>query len=313
MLNKMITKICLFVISTTSVVISTGCAAASPQPGAKSASAVFEAPRVTGTIKSPDITESSGLAASKCQPGVFWTHNDSGDDAFIYAIDESGKDLGTWKVEGARNLDWEDIAAAKDASGKCHIYIGEIGDNKLQRPVHTIYRVEEPIAGQPASSKNSPLSTTAAAMLGFTYPDKNQDAETLLVHPKTGYIYVLTKRVSGASGIYRLKPIFDRDDAQTAEMIGELSVPAIPNGFLTGGDISTDGLRAVVCDYTQAYELALPSGKVDFDDIWKQSPETVDLGQRKAGEAIAYSADGRSIFATSEGRNSPLIEVVRRK
>lgn len=28
------------------------------------------------TIKDPRITESSGLAASRAHPGVYWTHND---------------------------------------------------------------------------------------------------------------------------------------------------------------------------------------------------------------------------------------------
>jgi hypothetical protein len=36
-----------------------------------------------------------------------------------------------------------------------------------------------------------------------------------------------------------------------------------------------------------------------------------DLGKRKQGESIAYSSDGKSLFATSEGRRAPLIQVVR--
>lgn len=134
-----------------------------------------------------------------------------------------------------------------------------------------------------------------------------------MVHPKTGDIYVVTKRVSGPAGIYRLKPNFGLSDPQTAESVGEISVPAIPNGFLTGGDISPDGTRFVICDYTQAYEYSLPKGETDFAKIWKQPAETIDLGKRKGGEAICYTVDGSSIFATSEGKNSPIIEVVRKK
>src|SRR5436190_12523295 len=67
-------------------------------------------PVVVGRIESKDVRESSGLAASRCQPNVYWTHNDSGDDAFIFAMDETGKDLGTYEVTNARNEDWEDIA-----------------------------------------------------------------------------------------------------------------------------------------------------------------------------------------------------------
>jgi hypothetical protein len=47
--------------------------------------------------------------------------------------------------------------------------------------------------------------------------------------------------------------------------------------------------------------------------VWKQKPVVVGLGDRKQGEAVTYSADGLSIFATSEGKSPPLIEVKRRK
>ncbi len=35
---------------------------------------------LTGTLHSPRVKESSGIAASRAHPGVLWTHNDSGDD-----------------------------------------------------------------------------------------------------------------------------------------------------------------------------------------------------------------------------------------
>ncbi len=55
----------------------------------------YSEPKVVGEIKSKEIKESSGLAASKCTDDVFWTHNDSGDDAFIFAINSKGKKLAT--------------------------------------------------------------------------------------------------------------------------------------------------------------------------------------------------------------------------
>ena len=216
----------------------------------------FGPPVVIGTIKSTDITESSGIAASRCQNGVLWTHNDSGDDAFIFAINFKGDNLGTWKIPNAQNIDWEDIAAYKDKSGKCFLYIGEIGDNKAKREEHAIYRVAEPII-TPAgynSTRQSPLAAENASVIRFSYPERNSDAETLMVDPKSGDIYVVTKHISGPAGVFRLKPVFDRGDLVKAEKVAELSVPSIPNGFLTGGDISPDGRHVIICDYTQAYE-----------------------------------------------------------
>ena len=309
---KTIAKFCGFVISLAAVsVFFSACALVASKTDQPASTSHYGSPTVTGNIKSKDITESSGIAASRCQNNVLWTHNDSGDDAFIFAINASGNNLGTWKVPNAQNIDWEDVAAYKDKSGKCYIYIGDIGDNKTKRQVHAVYRFPEPlIAPENANStRKDPLTTANAEIIRFSYPDYDQDAETLMVNPKTADIYVVTKRVSGPAGVYRLKSVFSNDNVVTAEKIAEISVPAIPNGLLTGGDISPDGRRVIICDYTQAYEFVLPETAANFDDIWKQTPEIVNIGERRQGEGISYNVDGTSIFATSEGRNSPIIEV----
>ena len=36
-----------------------------------------------------------------------------------------------------------------------------------------------------------------------------------------------------------------------------------------------------------------------------------DLGKRKQGESITYRLDGKALLATSEGKQSPLIMVLR--
>ncbi|MGH9819056.1 MAG: hypothetical protein ACRD43_02705, partial [Pyrinomonadaceae bacterium] len=147
-----------------------------PQKAAVDPASPYGPPRVTGQIELKDITESSGIAASKCQPGVFWTHNDSGDDAYIFAINEKGDNLGTWRVANSENIDWEDIAEFRDPAGKCFIYIGEIGDNKIQRPVHAVYRVAEPAVSDRSAGtdRKDNVKTDAADQLKFSYPDHNQ-------------------------------------------------------------------------------------------------------------------------------------------
>lgn len=316
MLIKTIAKITRFVIPVVmTVCIHTSCAHVSTNPNQFETDSAYMPPKITGKIKSADITESSGLAASRCQENVLWTHNDSGDDAYIFALDQSGNNLGTWKIANAENIDWEDIASFKDEAGKCFIYIGEIGDNKLRRREHAVIRVAEPTVSDATklSSKKNSLNIDAFEFARFVYPDFDQDAETLMVEPKSGDIYVVTKRVSGPAGVYRIKPNFGNTETQRAEKMPEISVPAIPNGFVTGGDISPDGKRMVICDYTQAYEWTLPENVTQFDEIWKQTPSSIDLGKRNGGESVCYSASGLSIFATSEGRNAPVIEAKRKK
>lgn len=276
----------------------------------------YGSPRVIATISSNEITESSGLVASRCNKDVLWTHNDSGDEALIYAINLKGEKLGTWKVTGAKNNDWEDMATFKNAAGQCFLYLGDIGNNERFRSEMTVYRVAEPQVSDADknSGKKNPIATEPADALKFVYPDIRHDAETLMVHPQTGDVYVMTKSLSSASGVYKISATeaFNSDKVVTPERIGDFTVPAIPNGFLTGGEIAPDGKRIIICDYFAAYEITLPENSKNFDDIWKQKPQKIELDERKQGEAVCYSSDEKSIYATSEKRNSPLIEVDRK-
>ena len=321
MLQKTIPKIFGFVISFSLVcLIFSGCSSVFSSRNANGINANsnsnsnYDKPKVVANIESSEIKESSGLVVSKCQREVFWTHNDSGDDAFIFAFNIEGEKLGTWKVTGAKAFDWEDIAQIKDANGECVLYIGDIGNNTRSRGEFTIYRVKEPKVSteNKSSSKKNPLATDASEAIKFEYPGTRRDAETLMVHPATGDIYILSKSLSGASGVYKLKSNFDLSKTNKLEKLTDFTVPAIPNGFLTGGDISPDGTRVVICDYFNAYELILPGEAKNFDEIWKQTPATIELGPREQGESIAYSPDGKSIFANSENKKSPLIEVKRK-
>jgi hypothetical protein len=313
MSSKTIAKFFAFVILLlASAAILSGCGMNLKSYANRPASDIYTAPKVVGHISDNNISEASGIAASKCQPGVFWTHNDSGHTPVIYAINTSGQLLGSFRVAGVQDHDWEDIAEFRDSNGKCFVYIGETGDNRLAREVHAVYRVAEPtVSAAPISNKADPVETAPPETINFRYADKLQNAETLMVHPATGDIYVVSKNRSGPAGVYKIKPDFSTANVQVAARIADLEVPSVPVGLLTGGDISPDGKRIVLCDYLDGYELILPDGDSAFDDIWKQKPIEIDLGERDTGEAVAYSADGRSIFATTEGKNAPIIELDR--
>src|SRR5690606_24534143 len=98
----------------------------------------------------------------------------------------------------------------------------------------------------------------------------------------------------------------------TMTKVADVTVPAVPYGSITGGDISPDGKRVILCDYFSGYELILPDGMADFEAIWEQKPSRVALGERRIGEAVAYSADGSFVIAVSEKRNTS-VNIARRK
>ena len=321
MSKKTITKKSSFVILLTSFCcLFTGCFSISSSPTANgnradgNVSTVYGKAEIVGAIKTDEITESSGIAASKCQPDVFWTHNDSDGGAFIFAVNSKGEKLGTWEVGNSKNTDWEDIATLRNGAGECFLFIGDIGDNKRARDFSVIFRVPEPAisAADKISNEKTPRYAESIEPIRFRYPDGSHDAETLLAHPQTGDLYILTKRLRGAASVFKLSNNYTPKRINRLEKIADFSVPAVPNGFLTGGDISPDGRRIVLCDYFSAYEIVLPEAAKNFDEIWREKPLIVELGEREQGEAVCYAADGRAIYATSENANSPIIEVRRK-
>jgi hypothetical protein len=279
----------------------------------------YRAPVHLVNLENQSIKESSGIAASRRNTGVLWTHNDSGGSPLVFAFDRRGKHRGVWRVAGAGAVDWEDMAIGPGPSrGQSYLYIGDIGDNLKKRSHITVYRVAEPRITQKdtSSTARTPLKTAAADIIRLKYPDGKYDAETLLIHPLTGDLYIITKMRGAAARVYKLKAPTPKSVVTTLSFVGEFRFPNPFLGFVTGGDISPNGRRVVISDYLGACELILPDKRgIAFDEIWKQSPQSVDIGGfpgvRRQGEAICYRADGLALLATSEGSPCPLIEAAR--
>jgi len=277
--------------------------------------APYGPPTRIGTLEDRDVEESSGIVASRKNGDHFWTHNDSGDGPYLYAFDRKGRKQGVWRITGARSQDWEDIAAGPGPEvGRAYLYVGDIGDNERQRGQITVYRVAEPIIAvdDNASSRNKPHLTERAEAIKLQYPDGSHNAEALLVHPTTGDIYIVTKEEATAASVYKLAAPFSTSVVNTLMRIGQIEVPSLMRGYITGGDISPDGRRVVLCDYFGAYELSLEAALTSkFDSIWQKPALAFEVGERKQGEAICYSFDGASVLVTSEKSHSPLIETKR--
>ncbi len=100
----------------------------------------------TGSIQNSSVTESSGIAASRKNANVLWTHNDSGNAAQVFPMTAAGTNLGTYTISGASNTDWEDIAIGPGpTAGAEYLYVGDIGDNNGVRSNVSVYRVPEPV------------------------------------------------------------------------------------------------------------------------------------------------------------------------
>jgi len=199
-------------------------------------------PARQGMIADRAVRESSGIVASRRQAGVYWTINDSGSPPVLYAMDATGKSLGSFRVAGARNVDWEDIAI--DAGGK--LYIADVGDNARARASLTIYVVDEPDVRKAGEVE-------VAAAVRFRYPPGHgpQDCETLFV--RKGWAYLVSKELVRAR-LYRVRLKAGAEPA-TAEHLG-----AVPGAaWITAGDISPDGRHVALLSYSAVYVYDLPA------------------------------------------------------
>ena len=275
------------------------------------AAALYGDPTVAFTFQDPRITESSGLVSSSTADGLVFTHNDSGDDARVFAVDGRGRTVTTYVLPRVRARDWEDIARGPDERGRSSLWLGDIGDNNATRENGIlVHRIREPRPdGRPRVTTETPTS------FRLRYPDGPGDAEALVVHPGTGRLYVITKPLAGPAQVYAAPVELDPDGPNRLERIGQVSprstgtaggpgIGGLAQLLVTAADISPDGTHLAVRSYTDIYEFDLSSG--DLGAALRGEPTVSPLPPTEQGEGLAYSRDGRSLLTSSEGRGAPV-------
>lgn len=233
------------------------------------------------TLKDPRITESSGLAASHLHPGVYWTHNDSNDGAYLYAVDSStGKTVATVTMTGVGAP--RDVEAISIGPGN-EIYVGDIGDNLGGKWAYVwIYKLPEP--------KVLKDQTIRATQYVVKYSDGARDAEALMVHPKTGRVYIADKKEDGGH-LYEGPAKLSTSGTNIFKPIAPIDL------WVTDGAFSPDGRQLAVRGYFGGIAYEWNGGRIK-----RQARLNVPLqGQ---GESVTYSADGSKLMYGSEGADS---------
>ena len=264
--------------------------------------------RKIGQIENEELSEASDLAASVKNPGVLWSHNDSGGRARLFALTSSGRDLGAYHLEGATLEDWEDLAIGPGpVSGTSYLYVGDIGANNQTRKRISVYRVEEPPVATDQKPKKRRLGPVSR--FDFIYPDlMSRDAESLMIDPQKGDLYLVTKPRHGAPVVYRAKAPLDALRTKTLEQVVTLSTigggPLMPT-LVTSADISRDGSMILLRTYVHAY-LWQRHPEESIDTALSRPPCPVPLHAEPQGESIAFAPDGKGYYTVSEG-NRPVI------
>ena len=265
----------------------------------------FSAPTFTnavtnGIVNIPLLKEASGVAASRNNPGVLWTENDSGNAAVVYAIDSQGRNLGTYTLPG--NTDNEDIGIGPGpVTNVSYLYVTDIGDNNSDRANIEIYQAPEPAVY--LWQTNNPVSNRAmkgTRTIFFIYPDGAHNAEAEFVDPVTGDWFVLTK--ASTSRIYTApKALLDTTTNITLTFVRTL-IFDVPSG----ADISPLGDEILV-------------RQEDFADLWPRtngqsissafsnpsnSIPVTGTPAEPNGEAIGFDYYGSGYFTLSDSESS---------
>ena len=245
-----------------------------------------------GLIQDNRLTEISGIDKSEINDKVFWLHNDSGDSSQIFAINENGKHLGRFKLDGIENRDWEDIAVGPGPiDGQSYIYIAEIGDNRAIYDTKYIYRLIEPKIDFNKIPYDSVISDID--IISFKYPDGVRDAETLMIDPLTKDLIVVSKREESV-GVYVL-PFPQNSDS----IIIPVKIATLPITQVVGGDISKSGSKIIMKNYEEIYYWKRKSGQ-SLKDLFLQLPEHLPYIAEPQGEALCWSNDEKGYYTTSE-------------
>ena len=257
-----------------------------------------------GTVESNEVTEGSGIEASSKNPGVFWTFNDSGGENKIYAFSTTGKNLGSFRLKGTTNVDWEDISIGPGPSdGEYYIYVGDIGDNGHNRDYKTIYRVLEPVVDSSQAVKYTVLGGVEKYVFWYSSGAK-YNAEALMVDPLTNDIFVVIKdkktKVFKANDPGAFRKLSEKS-SEKMKIVGTLNFRSKANA----ADISDNGSEILIKDDDFVYYWHR-NGNEPVEKTLSNSPEVLPYIKEPNGEGICWAPDASGYYTFSEGRHAHL-------
>jgi hypothetical protein len=255
---------------------------------------LFEPAINSGEIELAKINEASGLIASRSNPKAFWTHNDSGDKNQLYLINQSGKNLGTFTLEGALARDWEDISIGPGPKMNTnYLYVGDIGDNQAQYNEKMIYRFIEPDISNLTTFEKATIPKTNIETITFQFPDGKRDSETLMVDPTSKDIFIVSKREKKV-GLYVL-----RFPQSTRKLNTLIKVATLDLHNIVAGDISFDGTEVLLKDYHNIYYWKKELNE-SIEQLLQLPPKRLPYKPEPQGEAIAWKLNSSGFYTVSE-------------
>lgn len=233
------------------------------------------------------IPEASGLVSSGINPGMLWTHNDSGNPAEVFLIDETAKTKMVCTLKGVKNRDWEEIAiGAGPKKDKPYIYVGDIGDNNSQYATKIIYRFEEPVFD--SATKEITSFDTFTVKLS----DGVRDTEAMMIDPVSKNLFLVSKREDSVR-LYQVDfPFISKELTATKVAVLELTK-------IVAADISRDGQEVLMKNYNLVYYWKRAPDQ-SLIELLQQKPIKLPYDPEPQGESICFAYDEKGYYTLSE-------------
>ena len=240
-------------------------------------------------LNNDNLKEISGIASSIVNPKHLWAHNDAGNKADIFLLNEKLDVKMICELSGVKNRDWEDIAVGPGPDpDKSYVYVGDIGDNDAVHREKYIYRFEEPLI-----SENEPKKIISDFdKIVFRLDDAIKDTETLLLDPRTKNLYVVTKRESPVY-LYELKYPYENGVNVAQKMF------SLPMTRIVGGDFSRDGGKVLLKNDDVVFYWEAGSSESVIEKM-RGPALSVPYEKEPQGEAIAWAYDNSGFYTLSE-------------
>ena len=214
-----------------------------------------------------------------------------------------GADLGEFSLSGANAVDWEDITTGPGPDPtQSYLYVGDIGDNTLSRASVQVYRVAEPEA---ALGSGAPVMQVlgGVADLSFTYPDGPHNAEALVVDPRSGELFVLTKSLGGTAQVFQAPANLPAGSTTVLTQVATVSLGV--GVMVTAADVTASGNIVALRTYGSVLLFPRPAG-AGLADAFAQRHCDGAVASELQGEALTFTRDGRAYLTASEGTHPTL-------
>jgi hypothetical protein len=264
-------------------------------------------PSPTGEELDRSVREPSGIVTSAQYDDVLWTHPDSGNGNWLFAVDRSGHRLARLRVENVENIDWEDIT--RDDEG--NLWLADIGNNDSDRRDLAIHRIPEPDPRADLDSVRADLT------VHFHYADQtefgrnraNFDAESLMWWD--GHLWLFTKhRGDSSTKLYRFPKLDEAPDDELAlepvasfdlgEHLGEGYAASEFPCQATAADASRDGKHWALLSYDAVHVFELPAS--GSTALFAEPVRRIALDPGFVRQVEALTFEGSDLLLVNEER-----------